>query len=245
MTKVGIIHVHSKFSYDGKNTLEELASFAKERRYAFVGVTEHSDFITEQIMTSLVKECRRLSDDQCLLIPGIEFTCKENLHILGVGVEHLTDVDDPIAVAKFIGVQGGVAIVSHPSRYDYHIPTGLEAHLNGIEIWNASYDGRFVPNDQSIKLWQALRSQNRALLGFGGQDLHQIKPYGHVKITVFCDALEEGAILQALKEGAFSISSSYCRLARSSPPRWIKLQQIIWARRAYIRAKAIKHRFLG
>lgn len=241
----GIIHVHSKFSYDGRHTLEEIALFARKLGYSFVGVTEHSDTFDEGRMSDFVKECRRFSDSALVLIPGIEFTCEKNLHLLGLGVEHFTAIKDPILVAQFIKAQGGLAIVAHPIRYNYKIPSGLEAEINGIEIWNAGYDGRFVPNDRSIALWQTLRKRNEVLLAYGGQDLHGITDHCHVKLTVSCDELTEGAILRALKEGNYLITNPYFRLCPACMNGGLNLTSIFWARRAYLIAKAIRDRFVG
>src|SRR5262245_38303712 len=142
MARFGIIHVHSDFSYDGKHTLEELASLAKNRGYSFVGMTDHSDTFDADKMAAFVKACRRLSDPELLLIPGIEFNCENDFHLMGLGIECLPDVEikDPIVVAQFIRAQGGLAIVSHPSRYAYRMPSGIETEIHGIEVWNASYD---------------------------------------------------------------------------------------------------------
>lgn len=240
MAKVGIIHVHSNFSFDGQHTLEEIALLAKKRRYSFAGITEHSNTFDEDKMSHLIKECRRLSDQVLLLIPGLEFTCDENLHLLGLGIKHFTAIKDPISVARFIKAQGGVAIVSHPSRYGYKLLSGLETEIHGIEIWNAVYDGRFVPNDRSIALWQALRKRNMALRPFGGQDLHQITGHCHVQTTVLSDEQNEERILQDLKAGNFKISNPYFQLRPARLTGWIKLNSIIWARRAYLQAKAIR-----
>lgn len=243
MARVGIIHVHSRYSYDGQHTLEEIRLFAKNRGYSFVGMAEHSDTLDEDKMSHFVAECRRLSDPAFLLIPGIEFTCDGNLHLLGLGIEHFSDTKSPISVARFIRGQGGVAIVSHPIRYDYNIPSGLEGEIHGIEIWNAAYDGRFVPNDRSIALWQALRGRNSTLRAFGGQDLHEISGRCHVKITLPCDELKQETILQLLKEGNFLIANPYFRLRPSHLAGETNLHSIIWARRIYCLAKGMRDRF--
>lgn len=240
MTKTGIIHVHSIFSHDGQHTLEEIALFVKKLGYSFIGMTEHSDTFNEDKMFNFVKECMRLSDSKFLMIPGIEFTCENNLHIIGLGIEHFTDIKDPISVAQFIRAQGGLAMVSHPVRYDYKIPSALETEINGVEIWNTAYDGRFVPNDRSIVLWQTLRKHNKSLIAFGGQDLHHITGHFHVKITISCNELKQETILWALKEGNFLISNPYFRLHSARPTGWIKRMSIICARRTYMQMKSIR-----
>ena len=68
----------------------------------------------------------------------------------GLGIRHFTGVKDPIALARFIRAQGGLAVVSHPSRYGYEIPPALVGEIDGIEVWNASNDSRFVPDGKVI-----------------------------------------------------------------------------------------------
>ncbi len=245
MAKIGIIHVHSKMSYDGQNTLEEIALLAKKRGYSFVGMTEHSDTFDEKGMSHFVKECRRLSNPDFILIPGIEFTCENNLHLIGLGIEHFTAIRDPISVARFIKKEGGLSIVAHPIRYGYKMPVGLEKEIDGIEVWNAGYDGRFVPNDRSIALWQSLRGRNDAILAFGGEDLHEITDHGHVKLTVSCDELTEGTIIRVLREGNYLITNPYFQLRPASLNGGLNLMSIVLARRAYLVAKAIRDRLAG
>ena len=242
MAHVGILHVHSNLSYDGQNTLAEIASLAKRRGYRFVGLSEHSDTFDQHKMAHLVDECRRLSDASFLMVPGLEFTCDNHLHLLALGIEHYTDAMNPALVARFVRAQGGLAILSHPSRYGYQIPSGLEMLLDGIEVWNAGYDGRFIPNDRSIRLWKSLRARNNSLRAFGSQDLHAIGDHRHVRVSVRCEQLTRDAILKSLKGGNFVISNSYVRLRSDSSPGWMKLNAIGAGRRAYLTAKAIRDR---
>jgi hypothetical protein len=242
MANVGILHVHSNLSYDGQNTLAEIASFAKSRGCRFVGMSEHSDTFDAQKMARLVNECRRLSDASFLMVPGLEFTCDNRLHLLALGIERYTDATNPALVARFVKAQGGLTILSHPSRYGYQIPSGLEMLLDGIEVWNAGYDGRFLPNDHSIRLWKVLRARNTSLRAFGSQDLHAIADRCHVRVSVRCEQLTRDAILKRLKDGHFIISNSYIRLRSDSPPGWMKLNAIGAARRAYLAGRAIRDR---
>lgn len=242
MAHVGILHVHSKLSYDGQNTLAEIAFLAKRRSYQFVGMSEHSDTFDQHKMAHLVDECRRLSDSSFLMIPGLEFTCDNHLHLLALGIEHYTDATNPALVAHFVRAQGGLAILSHPGRYGYRIPEGLEMMLDGIEVWNAAYDGRFVPNDHSIRLWKALRARNHSLRAFGTQDLHTIRDHRHVRVSVRGDQLNRDTILKRLRDGDFVISNSYVRLRSGSLPGWMKLNAIRAGRRAYLTARAIRYR---
>ena len=242
MAHLGILHVHSNLSYDGRNTLAEIASLARRRGYRFVGMSEHSDTFEPQKMAYLVAECGRLSDASLLMVPGLEFTCDNRLHLLALGIEQYTDATNPALVARFVKEQGGVVVLSHPSRYGYQIPSGLEMLLDGIEVWNAGYDGRFLPNDRSIRLWEALHARNTSLRAFGSQDLHAIENHRHVMVNVQCEELTRDSILKSLSEGSFVISNSFIRLRSTSSPGWVKLHAIGAARRAYLTTRALRDR---
>lgn len=236
----GIIHVHSSYSYDGQHSLEEIAQYGVKRGYSFIGMSEHSDTLNRERMAKYVKDCQAVSTSSCLVIPGIEFTCENNLHLVGLGVREYTDTKDPIKVTRFIHQQRGIAIVAHPIRYRYQIPQNLAGAVDGIEVWNAAYDGRFVPNDRSLNLLKDFRNHNRPSYAFGAQDLHQITDHSHVQITVSCDDLKEDTILKALKEGNFKISNPYFAIDSRCEPGWPKLVQIYVARRMYYLAKWIR-----
>jgi hypothetical protein len=57
-------------------------------------------------------------------------------------------------------LRGGLAVLAHPGRAAYHCPPALCVALDGIEIWNAAYDGRFVPPPASFRLLQEARCAN-------------------------------------------------------------------------------------
>ena len=40
---VGVVHVHSDYSADGRDSLEQLRAFALERGIAFIGLTDHAE----------------------------------------------------------------------------------------------------------------------------------------------------------------------------------------------------------
>jgi hypothetical protein len=236
----GIIHVHSTFSYDGRHSLDEIAAMAKQRGYHFVGMSEHSDTLDEAKVSDLIAACRQVSTPDCLIIPGIEFTCDDNLHLLAVGIQCYTDQTNPAAVAQFVRESGGVAIVAHPVRYQYQIPSDMVSHLDGIEVWNAGYDGRFVPNDRSLDLVERLRHQNPRLATFCGQDLHRIQEYDHVVLSLSCEALEQETILRALRNGRFTVSNRYFHLDGLASPRPMQMRWIRLARWFYESAKALR-----
>jgi hypothetical protein len=244
VARSGIIHVHSTLSYDGEHTLAELASFGRKCGYRFIGMAEHSDTFDDAKMKALVEECRRLSDGEFLLIAGIEFSCEGDLHLIGLGITQFTSARDPIVLARFIRAQGGLAVVSHPSRYGYEIPPALVSEIDGIEVWNASNDSRFVPDGRVMDLWRRLRQQNQSLAAFGGQDLHRITGQRQVMLVLGCQDGELTAerILACMRGGHFIVSNRYLRIGGARPPGWARRRVMTWMWRVLVVAKSLRDR---
>ncbi len=244
----GIIHVHSHFSTDGLCSIAVLADFARDSGFQFVGLTDHAEDLSLEERESLRRECEKHSDESCVLIPGLEFRCGDDIHILGLGITDDMGSTDPVAVAMQIRGLGGLAILAHPGRNGYQCPRELCSVLDGIEIWNAGYDGRFVPQLANLRLLQEARATNPAILGFGGADLHWLcRPPGVVlELQMNGSAeIDPRMVLQHLGMGRFSICGQYVRLnARSSPHRLGRIS--LWAfRKFYEASKAIRDVALG
>ena len=239
-TITGLIHVHSTFSHDGWHSLEELGRFGASQGYSFIGMSEHSDDLDGQKVIAYVKECLRFSSPECLIIPGIEFSCDMGFHLIGLGVKHYTDLKDPIQVSQFIRDNGGVAILAHPIRHGYRIPLELARTLDGIEVWNAGYDGRFVPDDRTLRLLNDFRRRNGFLTAFGGEDLHRITDPPRVQIRLKCEDVREDVVLRALRHGEFEIFNSYFRFDARQPQGALSLAGIVIAQRAYSIMKRLR-----
>jgi predicted metal-dependent phosphoesterase TrpH len=233
----GLLHAHSQFSHDGEHSLEEIARFAKRKRYDFIGMTEHSDTFNAETMAKLVKGCAAMSDRDFLMIPGLEFTCEDDFHILGLGIESFKELKKPQEIIQFIHNQRGVAVIAHPRRYNYKIPQALLAEVDGIEVWSAVYDGRYVPNDQSLAFIKEFRRRNGSIIAFGGEDLHRITNLPKVEIRIPCAELNKDILLGELMKTDFEISNNFFHLNSSMENGGMRLTGILIARRFYVLAK--------
>jgi hypothetical protein len=236
----GILHVHSNHSYDGHNSLGEIAEFARACGYSFLAMSEHSDTFNHDQMALYVQECREKSAPDFLIIPGIEFRCDNDFHLLGLGIRQFTDLTDPLAVSEFIHGQGGLAIIAHPKRNNYQIPNGLQTVVDGAEVWSATYDGRFVPSIDSLKLMKELRGTNESCIGYGGQDLHRLTGKRIVKTILPCDTLDENEILATLKRGSFIVSNNIFNIGSREDVGGLKLAFITASRRLYESARWVR-----
>lgn len=236
----GLLHVHSSYSGDADHSLHQLVELGRRKGYRFFGMTEHAESLDPGKTAAYVQECRRISNADCLLIPGIEFTCARDLHLLGLGVTRYTDSQDPVQVSRLIREDDGLVILAHPRRYNYAVPPEVASTLDGLEVWNAGYDGRFVPDYRCLRLLRSLRRQIGPLLAYGGEDFHRESRPPHVHIQLTCQELREDMVLRALRRGDFAISNSYFHLIARSQQGWMALTRIVIARRLYDLTRAIR-----
>jgi DNA polymerase (family 10) len=74
----GDLHTHSHWSADGKNTLEEMVSAARERGYAYYAITDHSHYLREGRMDAQSAEIDALAARVAplKLLKGVEVNIK-------------------------------------------------------------------------------------------------------------------------------------------------------------------------
>ncbi|MFH0774230.1 MAG: PHP domain-containing protein [bacterium] len=234
----GLFHIHTSFSYDSSMSIEELKDFCERKGYRFVAITEHREGMNPTRMNEFVEKCQMVSDSSFLCIPGLEFSCKGNIHILGLGIKEYFDGDNPKEIVECIHIKEGLAILAHPGRKEYELPKDLLSTLDGIEIWNEMYDGRFIPKIDILSLFERAKRINPNLLAFSGVELHSLSQ----SVTLSLIMNDDKNILKALKKGDFRIIGGL--LSFSSSPRF-RMYEKAWfclVRCLYDIARKIKRR---
>lgn len=210
----GYLHVHSDYSYDGKNSVEEIADFFKAKGYKFVCLTEHADDFSQPKMVSFLKECEKYSSRGFTVVPGLEYRCRDRVHVLGIGMSQHCPADHPVDVARFIKGNGAIAIIAHPRGFEENLTGDLLSAVDGIEIWNGQKDSRFIPHWENLLTFKNLRRMHPALIGLGGADLHTLEAYFPLDTMIKTDS--ETFSCSALTNGASSIKGAYWNLLISS-----------------------------
>ncbi len=244
----GIIHAHSEFSRDGLHSVGDLADFARECGFRFVGLTDHAEDLSAEDIQSLQQECIKCSDELFVMIPGLEFRCRDDIHILGIGVTEKIASTDPVTVARYIQGVDGLAVIAHPGRNGYQCSPDLFPVVNGIEIWNAAYDGRFVPPLANLRIFQEARGHNANISAFGGADLHWFE--GPPGITVELPAKTDfpvtpERVMDYLRLGKFTIRGKYFVLDSRIVSHPMMHFALIMGRTCYDWAKAIRQTATG
>jgi predicted metal-dependent phosphoesterase TrpH len=171
---VGVVHVHSAWSHDSRDTLQTLRETALARGLRFVGLTDHAEDFDAARFADYRAECAALSDAAVALIPGLEFRFEgyTGLHLLALG---LTRWIMPAKPADFIDqTKGatGLTIAAHPVLFKYQAPDEVRAGIDAIEVWNAKYNTRYLPDPRAIRLLQDIRRTRPEVVGTVGLDQH-------------------------------------------------------------------------
>lgn len=212
----GALHVHSNLSHDGTLTIAELANLYQGKGFHFVAMGEHSQDMDTGKLHHLVEECGRHSTPGFCMIPGIEFTCGNGMHILGVGCAHLTTERDPAIVARFIREQDGFSVLAHPKRFGWTCAPEILNAVHAVEIWNVCYDGKFLPSIDGPTAFRAMRETNPALLAVASHDLHRERSFYNVAIELEAATVTRKDILQQLHQGNYAIRSPLFRTGSMS-----------------------------
>ncbi|MBM3281238.1 MAG: hypothetical protein FJY91_00595 [Candidatus Harrisonbacteria bacterium] len=200
---IGVAHIHSRFSYDGKLSLPELKSLFQKNNLRFALVSEHEDDFDEKKWIALVEECQKLSDDSFLFIPGLEINYAGG-HVLCFGLNQPISYMKGIETLKEANKAGALIVFAHPHRSRYRVGEELQQIINGVEIWNSHYDGKWSPRFLSYKLWQKVNREDKKIFAFAGLDFHDLHHLHGPRLEV-ASSFSIEAILKALISGSFVI----------------------------------------
>lgn len=211
----GIIHAHSTYSYDGKLSLSELKQLLLENGIHFACMSEHTDELSQGRAEAFVNECRALSDSSFVFVPGFEVPY-QRAHILQLGsTEFLTQISDMDSLIKW-SKKSALTVLAHPVRNKFKLDEILRGAINGVEIWNQQYEGKWLPRTKSVSLLRQLRKERPTLLATGGIDFHRTEHFGTPLTFIELSELTEESICTALKAGQFSFGTDSFKIHASS-----------------------------
>lgn len=196
-------HVHSVWSYDGRWELSNLANLFRRLRYRAVLMTEHDRGFSAEKLAAYRSACDECSDQNVLLIPGIEYSDETNtFHILTWGPVPFLGENRPTSeILAGVKAHGGIAVLAHPSRKNagQHVDPRWMREFAAVEVWNRKSDG-WAPSMDGERL-----CRDHDLLPFVGMDFHTSRHLFPLSLRIGngipCAA---DAILEAIRLGGFS-----------------------------------------
>jgi hypothetical protein len=171
---IGVVHVHSNYSRDGRDSLERLRDLAVARGLRFVAMTDHAEDFDAARFEAFTAHCQAVSGPTISIVPGLEFrfTGYTGLHLLAMGLRQWIEPRTPREFADLAPSVCGLTMVAHPILARYRVPTEIMNTIDAIEVWNASYNTRYLPDPRALALLRALRVARPAVVGVAGLDQH-------------------------------------------------------------------------
>lgn len=172
--RVGVIHMHSIYSHDGKDALEAMHEDCVTRGIQFVGMTDHAEDFSPDLFEEYVRHCDAVSDAQVTFIPGLEFRFAgwKGMHLLALGLRSWIDPQTPEEFMDLARRAARLTVLAHPVYAKYKIPQVVLDHIDGIEVWNGNYNTRWLPDPRSMDLVHTLRKHRPNLVATVGLDQH-------------------------------------------------------------------------
>jgi predicted metal-dependent phosphoesterase TrpH len=201
--RTGIIHIHSDYSRDGCDSLEGLRRFALERGIGFIAMSDHAEDFTSVRFAEYVAHCATVSDEQVTVIPGLEyrFAGLPGLHLLAFGLRDWIEPATPAAFIELASVRCGMTVLAHPLLARYRIPDVVRTGIDAVEVWNAAYNTRYLPDPRSIQLVQALRRSRPRVVATAGLDQHDASNDRQLRVVL---DVESANPLTELRAGRFT-----------------------------------------
>ena len=218
-------HVHSNHSWDGNNTIAEMADKARKIGFSYLIITDHSHSIIDD-WDEIKEECMQNTDGKFACIRGLEISCDafnrsegghdfDSSHLLAYKISNLItskgpihdvwpDTPDPEDAVDMVHKQeGGFCFSAHPSGtkvmgYKWN---EWENTPDGMSVWTYVHDGDKRPREETLRRWQKLLKESKVIYGSGDSDAHSIEELGHVWTWLLSDSLEPEKIQDALANG--------------------------------------------
>ncbi len=117
---------------------------------------------------------RRCRTESVRLIPGLEFRFAgyPGLHLLALGLRKWITPETPGEFVAACREAAGFTIMAHPLLADYLLPLEVARGIDAIEVWNASYNLRYLPDPRAIELLHRVQRERPEMVGVAGLDQH-------------------------------------------------------------------------
>ena len=214
--RLGIVHVHTDWSHDGRDTVEGLAAACRARGIGFVGLTEHAEDLSAERWPAYVTACAEASEQGVRLFPGLEFRFEgyRGLHLLALGLRRWHEPATPAAFVGEVAPDAAFTMVAHPVLTGHQVPDAVLAGVDAIEVWNAAYNTRWLPDPRAIRLLHAARRRRPDLVGIAGLDQHDSRNDRETRVLLDSPV---GDPLAQLRGGQFQNLGRTMRFGPSVP----------------------------
>lgn len=183
---LAVMHVHTEWSHDGSDSLAAMSDFAVRERLRWVFLTDHAEDFDERRYRSYINACRDSSTQAHELVPGLEFrfAAFPGLHLLALGLRQWIAPQTPEEFCLAATDNAQFLVIAHPITTRYNVPDAVLAGVHALEIWNARYNTKYLPDGTAIQLWQDAQRKWPGILATCGTDQHNLLKEGRLRIEL-------------------------------------------------------------
>lgn len=214
--ELAVMHVHSEWSHDGHDSMASIAAFAAREQLRYVFLTDHAEDFDAERFADYLNECNAHSTAAHQLIPGLEFRFEGHpgLHLLAVGLQQWMSPETPDEFCQQGASNAAFLVMAHPLLTKYQAPESVLSQLHGIEVWNAQYNTRYLPDGKALAFWLNARERWPQLVATVGTDQHRLHVEGKARLRLPLG----GDPVSTLREGSFY--NQGLTMSFSSTPVW-------------------------
>ncbi len=202
------LHCHTLHS-DGKFTVKELATSAKNIGIECVAITDHNTISGQREIPEVSKEVG------IFIMPGMEWTTF-NGHILLLGLEEYVEWRDLSRYDLDKGIsriheKEALSGAPHPFRVGYPVSTGTKLmyevkdwrNIDYIEVWSEEFPTDKSPCKMAYRHWKNLMNEGIRISAVTGRDWHRPSETNLPVPCTFvkCEKISKSNILDAIKKG--------------------------------------------
>jgi predicted metal-dependent phosphoesterase TrpH len=185
------LHVHSRYSPDGRATLEELVARLPYTGLRGFALTDHNSVRGHRDLARLQKEYPIY-----LLVPGVEISTREG-HLLAYGIDEAPPAHQPLVeTVEWVRDRGGEPVLAHPFRWTHGVGRRIAetAPVRALE-------GRNGRNSEVANAKAELLAARKGWGATGGSDVHTVPELGRAFTVIPDEVTSVGDLLDALRRG--------------------------------------------
>lgn len=181
------LHIHTKYSLDGKEEPEKIAKFLKINGFKGMAITDHDT----------IRGALNLKLKDFIIIPGEEIKTNGG-HILAIGIKEEIKSRAANEAIEEIHDKGGIAIIAHPFRFMKPNVSKIDA----VEVINA----RCFPKQNKMARKYA---EKRSLPITAGSDAHYLWAAGKAYTIVNANVDSIDDIIEEILRKRTSVEANY------------------------------------
>jgi hypothetical protein len=209
-------------------------------------MTDHAEDFDAERFAEYREACRALSDDRVTLIPGLEFRFARyrGLHLLACGLDRW--IEPPATLEGFaedVADAARLTILAHPVLTAYRVPGIVCDCIDAVEVWNASYNTRYLPDPRAMALLHIVQRTRPAVVGVAGLDQHDASNDRRTRV-VLNDPRDLADPLLAIREGRFRNQGQTMSFAANAELPAVTLVALMAARAVFDRVEWTQERMV-